>query len=127
MREAMFNAAVGDDVYHEDQSINELEEYAAGLFAKEAGLYCPSGTMTNQIAIKVHTRPGDELICDVNAHIFNYESGGIAFNSGVQARLVQGDEGRLNPELIEGCFNGPQGWLARTSLVSIENTVNRAG
>jgi threonine aldolase len=127
MREAMFNAAVGDDVYREDESVNQLEDYAASLFGKEAGLYCPTGTMTNQVAIKVHTRPGDELICDANAHIFNYESGGIAFNSGVQARLVTGEEGRLTPDLIDSCFNGPQDWLARTSLVSIENTVNRAG
>jgi threonine aldolase len=127
MREAMMNAPVGDDVYGEDPTVNELEKYAAGLFGTESAIYCPSGTMTNQIAIKVHTRPGDEVICDVNAHIFNYESGGIAFNSSVQARLVQGDEGRLSPELIEPFINGPQDWLARTSLVSLENTVNRAG
>jgi threonine aldolase len=127
MRDAMMNAPVGDDVYGEDPAVNELEIYAASLFGTESAIYCPSGTMTNQIAIKVHTRPGDEVICDVNAHIFNYESGGIAFNSAVQARLVQGDEGRLSPELIEPCINGPQDWLARTSLVSLENTVNRAG
>jgi threonine aldolase len=127
MREAMINAPVGDDVYGEDPSVNELEKHAADLFGTDSAIYCPSGTMTNQIAIKVHTRPGDEVICDVNAHIFNYESGGIAFNSGVQARLVQGEEGRLSPELIEPFINGPQDWLARTSLVSLENTVNRAG
>ena len=127
MRDAMARALVGEDVYREDPSVNELEKYAASLFSKEAGLFCPSGTMTNQIAIKVHTRPGDEVICDVNAHIFNYESGGIAFNSGVQARLVQGDEGRLTPSHIEPYINGSQDWLARTSLVSLENTVNRAG
>jgi threonine aldolase len=127
MREAMMNAPVGDDVYGEDPSVTELERYAANLFGTGSAVYCPSGTMTNQIAIKVHTRPGDEVICDVNSHIFNYESGGIAFNSGVQARLVQGDEGRLDPDLIEPHINGPQDWLARTSLVSLENTVNRAG
>lgn len=127
MRRLMAEAPVGDDVYREDTTVNELEEYAAKLFGMEAALYCASGTMTNQIAIKVHTRPGDELICDVNSHIFNYESGGIAFNSGVQARLVQGTEGRLSPDLIAPYINGPQEWLARTSLVNLENTVNRAG
>src|SRR3954471_5131179 len=101
MMEAMMNARVGDDVFQEDPTIIELEKHAAGLFKKDAALYCPSGTMTNQIAIKVHTRPGDELLCDVNSHIFNYEGGGIAANSGVQARLLQGSEGRLNPDLVE--------------------------
>lgn len=127
MREAMAAAVVGDDVYREDNTVNELESFAAKMFGMEAGLFCPSGTMTNQIAIKLHTRPGDEVICDVNAHIFNYESGGIAFNSGVQARLVAGDEGRLTPAHIEPHINGPQDWLARTSLASLENTANRAG
>src|SRR5688572_15779826 len=85
MRDAMMQAPLGDDVFGEDPTVKELENYSAQLFGKEAGLFCPSGTMTNQIAIKVHTQPGDELICDVNSHIYNYEGGGIAFNSGVQA------------------------------------------
>lgn len=80
MLEAMMRAEVGDDVFGEDPTVNILEERAAKMFDKEAGLYCPSGTMTNQIAIKVHTQPGDELICDVNSHIYNYEGGGISFN-----------------------------------------------
>src|SRR4051812_3946580 len=93
MLEAMSAAPVGDDVFGEDPTVNELEGYAAGLFGKEAGLFCPSGTMTNQIAIKVHTQPGDEVICDVNSHIYNFEGGGISFNSGAQAKLLTGNEG----------------------------------
>ncbi len=127
MLEAMMIAPVGDDVFNEDPTINELENYASKLFGKEKALFCPSGTMTNQIAIKVHTQPGNELICDVNSHIFNYEGGGIAFNSGVQAKLVQGNEGRLSPELIEPIINGDFDWLTQTRLVCLENTVNRAG
>jgi len=127
MLEAMFSANVGDDVFNEDPTALELENYAAKLFGKEAALFCPSGTMTNQIAIKVHTQPGDELLCDVNSHIYNYEGGGISFNSGVQAKLISGNEGRLSVDLIEPLVNGDFDWLTRTSLVSLENTVNRAG
>jgi threonine aldolase len=127
MLEAMIASKVGDDVFNEDPTINELESFTAEMFGKEAALYCPSGTMTNQIAIKVHTQPGDELLCDVNSHIYNYEGGGISFNSGVQAKLIQGNEGRLSAELIEPLINPDLDWLTRTSLVSLENTVNRAG
>lgn len=127
MLDAMFKAPVGDDVFGEDPTVNELETSVAAMFGKEAGLFCPSGTMTNQIAINVHAKPGDELICDVNAHIFNYEGGGIARNSGVQARLLQGDEGRLSAQQIEQNINGDFDWLTRTRLVCLENTVNRAG
>lgn len=127
MLDFMMHSKVGDDVFNEDPTINELENYAAKLFGKEAALYCPSGTMTNQIAIKIHTQPGDELLCDVNSHIYNYEGGGISFNSGVQAKLINGDEGRLTAELIEPCINPDLDWLTRSSLVSLENTVNRAG
>lgn len=127
MMDAMMNAKVGDDVFGEDPTVIELEEKSAKLFGKEAGLFCPSGTMTNQIAIKVHTNPGDELICDSNSHIYNYEGGGISFNSGVQAKLMQGDRGRISAAQIEQSINGDFDWLTRTSLVSLENTVNRAG
>jgi threonine aldolase len=127
MLQAMLSARVGDDVFNEDPTINELEEFGAAMFGKEKALFCPSGTMTNQIAIKVHTQPGDELICDVNSHIYNYEGGGISFNSGVQARLINGNEGRLSVEMIEPFVNADLDWLTRTSLVSLENTVNRAG
>ncbi|MBP7808734.1 MAG: aminotransferase class I/II-fold pyridoxal phosphate-dependent enzyme [Bacteroidia bacterium] len=127
MMDAMMNAKVGDDVFGEDPTVIELEQKSAALFGKEAGLFCPSGTMTNQIAIKAHTQPGDELICDVNSHIYNYEGGGISFNSGVQAKLMQGDRGRISATQIENSINGDFDWLTRTSLVSLENTVNRAG
>jgi len=127
MLEAMMNAPVGDDVFGEDPTVNSLEEKTAKMFGHEAGLYCPSGTMTNQIAIKVHTQPGNELICETNSHIFNYEGGGIAFNSGVQPKLLQGDRGRLSANQIEEAINGDFDWLAKTALVSLENTVNRSG
>lgn len=127
MLQAMFEAPVGDDVFNEDPTVNTLEHYAANLFGKEAALFCPSGTMTNQIAINVHTRPGDELIADVNAHIYNYEGGGISKNSGVQSKLITGDRGRLTVQQIEAAVQADYDWLSRTSLVSLENTVNRAG
>jgi len=127
MLDAMMSAKVGDDVFNEDPTVTELEHYAAGLFGKEAAMYCPSGTMTNQIAIKVHARPGDEVICDASSHIYNFEGGGISANSGAQARLIAGNEGRLSAELIEPCINADLDWLTRTQLVSLENTVNRAG
>lgn len=127
MLSAMFSAEVGDDVFAEDPTVIALEEKAAKLFDKEAALYCPSGTMTNQIAIKVHTQPGDEVLCDVTAHIYNYEGGGIAFNSGAQAKLLQGDRGRISAQQVLENINPNLDWLTRTSLVSIENTGNRAG
>lgn len=127
MLEAMMSAKTGDDVYTEDPTVAELEERTAKLFGKEAALFCPSGTMTNQIAIKCHTQPGDELIAESNSHIYHYEGGGIAFNSSVQARLVEGDRGRLSASQIEACVNASYDWLARTALVSLENTVNKAG
>src|ERR1700741_2136125 len=127
MLDAMFSAQVGDDVFNEDPTVIQLEERAAAMFGQQAGLFCPSGTMTNQVAIRVHTKPGDELICDVNAHIYNYEGGGISSNSGVQARLVTGDRGRISAGHIEQNINADYDWLTRTSLVSLENTVNKAG
>lgn len=127
MLEAMFSAEVGDDVFGEDPTVIKLEEKAAKLFGQEAGLFCPSGTMTNQIAIKAHTQPGDELLCDVTAHIYNFEGGGISFNSGVQAKLLPGDRGRISPQQVKDNIHPPFDWLTRTSLVSIENTANRAG
>jgi threonine aldolase len=127
MLDAMFHAKVGDDVFGEDPSVNQLEEKAANLFGKEAGLFCPSGTMTNQVAIKVHTQPGDEVLCDATSHIYNYEGGGISFNSGVQAKLIPGDRGRMSADQVEESINPGFDWLTRTSLVSVENTANRAG
>jgi threonine aldolase len=127
MLEAMMSAPVGDDVFGEDPSINTLEERTAKLFGKEAGIFCPSGTMTNQVAIKAHTQPGDELICDTHAHIYINEGGGIAFNSGVQVRLLPGDQGRISAQQVSENINPPFDWLPRTTLVCLENTVNRAG
>jgi threonine aldolase len=127
MLEAMFSAKVGDDVFNEDPTVNALEEKTAKLFGHEAGLFCPSGTMTNQVAIKVNTQPGDEVLCDVSAHIYNFEGGGISFNSGVQAKLIPGERGRMSAKQIAESINPSFDWLTRTRLVSVENTANRAG
>jgi threonine aldolase len=127
MLEAMFAARVGDDVYEEDPTVNELEAKTAALFGMEAGLFCPSGTMTNQIAIKLLTQPGDEVICDRLAHIYNYEGGGIAFNSLASVRLLDGDRGRITPEQVEENINADNIHYPRTSMVALENTVNKGG
>lgn len=127
MLEAMMTAKVGDDVFGEDPSINTLESMAARLFGMEAALYCPSGTMSNQIAIKCHTQPGDEVICEKNAHIYVYEGGGIAFNSGSQVRALEGDRGRITAEQVSLAINPDDVHRARTSLVALENTSNRGG
>jgi threonine aldolase len=127
MLEAMFNAQVGDDVFGEEPTVNALEQKAAKLFGKEAAVFCPSGTMTNQIAIKVHTQPGDEVLCDTTAHIYNYEGGGISFNSGVQAKLIPGERGRISAQQVQESINPAFDWLTKTSLVCVENTGNRAG
>ncbi|MES1224077.1 MAG: GntG family PLP-dependent aldolase, partial [Bacteroidota bacterium] len=127
MLDAMMKANVGDDVFGEDPSINELESYAAALFSMEEGLFCPSGTMTNQIAIKCHTQPGDEVICDESAHIYQYEGGGIAFNAGASVKLLNGDRGRITAEQVAASINADDVHKARTSLVCLENTSNRGG
>src|SRR6478672_12818679 len=117
MMEAMMNAKVGDDVFGEDPSINELERLAADMFGMEASVFCPSGTMTNQIAIKCHTQPGDEVICDGSSHIYQYEGGGIAFNSGASVKLLQGDRGRISAEQITESINPEDVHKPHTSLV----------
>jgi threonine aldolase len=127
MLEAMFHAQVGDDVYEEDPTVNELQEKAARMFGLEAGLFCPSGTMTNQIAIKLLTHPGDEVICDRLAHIYNYEGGGIAVNSLASVRLLEGERGRFTPEDVVENINSDNLHYPRTSLVALENTVNKGG
>lgn len=127
MLEAMMRAPVGDDVFGEDPSVNKLEQRMAALFGMESALYCPTGTMSNQIAIKTHTLPGDEVICDQNAHVFVYEGGGIAFNSGAQARTLAGDLGRINAQQVLEAINPDDVHRARTSLVCLENTSNRGG
>jgi threonine aldolase len=127
MLEAMMHAPVGDDVFGEDPSVNQLEELASGLFGMEAALYCPSGTMSNQIAIKCHTQPGDEVICERQAHVYIYEGGGIAFNSGAQAKVADGNRGRITADQVAGLINPDDVHKARTSLVCLENTSNRGG
>jgi len=125
MLEAMFRAKVGDDVFEDDPTIIALEEKGASMFGKEAALFCVSGTMTNQIAIKMHTQPGDEVICDKMAHIYSHEGGGIAFNSGASVRLIDGDRGRLIAEQIRDNINPDNIHNPVTKLVALENTVNR--
>lgn len=127
MLTAMMNAAVGDDVFGEDPSINALEQMAANMFGMEAALFCPSGTMTNQIAINVHTQPGDEVICEEGSHIYFYEGGGIGKNSGCQARLIKGNRGQITAAQIAEVINPDDVHRARTRLVSLENTCNRGG
>jgi threonine aldolase len=127
MLAAMHSAKVGDDVFGEDPTVNELESYSASLFGMEASLFCPSGTMTNQIAIKCHTQPGDEVICDHLSHIYQYEGGGIAFNSGASVRLLEGNFGRINAQQVENAINPDDVHKPITSLVSLENTANRGG
>ena len=127
MLEAMFKARVGDDVFGEDPSVNQLESMAAGMFGMETAIFCPSGTMTNQIAIKCHTQPGDEVICDKVSHVYIYEGGGIAFNSGCQVKPIDGDRGRITAEQVINAINPDDPHKARTKLVSLENTANRGG
>lgn len=127
MLETMFKAPVGDDVFGEDPSVNHLEAMATEMFGMEAAIFCPSGTMTNQIAIKCHTRPGDEVICDKSNHVYIYEGGGIAFNSGCQVKAIDGDRGRISAGQVSEAINPDDPHKARTSLVSVENTANRGG
>jgi len=128
MKDAMFAAPVGDDVFGEDPSIIELEQYAANLFGKEAGLFCSSGTQTNQIAINVHVQPGGEVICHEESHIYKYEGGGIAKNSGASVRLLKGDRGRLEAADIAQWINPAHDvHFPLTQLVSLEDTANRGG
>ncbi|HEX5554203.1 MAG TPA: GntG family PLP-dependent aldolase [Chitinophagaceae bacterium] len=124
---AMMEASVGDDVFGEDPSVNALQQKAAGLFGMEDALFCPSGTMTNQIAIKVHTRPGDEVICSDLAHVYVYEGGGIAFNSGAQVKLINGDRGRITAAQVSRAVNPDDVHKPVSSLVCLENTANRGG
>ncbi|MBD0353150.1 MAG: aminotransferase class I/II-fold pyridoxal phosphate-dependent enzyme [Flavisolibacter sp.] len=127
MHKVMMEAPVGDDVFGEDPSVNELEQLSAQMFGMEAALYCPSGTMTNQIAIKCHTQPGDEVVCDVTSHVYQYEGGGIAFNSGASVKLIQGNLGKITAAQVSESVNADDAHKAHTSLVCLENTVNRGG
>ena len=128
MRAAMSSAEVGDDVFGEDPTVIALEERMAALFGHEAGLFCSSGTQTNQIAINVHTRPGDEVICDEGAHVYRYEGGGMMANSGCSVKFVTSDRGRFTATQVEAAIgNVADVHAARTRMVNIENTANRGG
>lgn len=127
MLSAMVSAEVGDDVFGEDPTVNRLESVAAALFGMEAALFCASGTMSNQIAIKAHTQPGDEVICDESAHVYQYEGGGIAFNSGCQVKLLQGYRGRITETAVRGAINPDDVHKSHTRLVCLENTAMLGG
>lgn len=128
MRDAMMSAPIGDDVFGEDPSVNKLEKKIAALFGKEAAVYCPSGTMTNQIGIRILTNPFEEMICFSGAHIYRYEGGGIAGNSQLSVRLIDGDRGRFSvDDLKPNINNSADPHQPITSLIAIENTVARGG
>jgi len=127
MLQAMLAAEVGDDVFRQDPTVNALEERMALMFGKEAALFCPSGTMTNQIAIKMHTQPLDEVICDHYSHVYQYETGGYAFNSGVAMNLVTGVNGKITAKQIEQHIRADYDWLPSSRLVVLENSCNKGG
>ncbi len=127
MRKAMYEAEVGDDVFKEDPTVNKLEEYVAELLGKEAALYVPSGVMGNQICLNVLTEPGDEVICEKEAHIFNYESGSPARLSGIQIYPLDGKLGILTSEQVEPYIRTTAYHMPRTKVIEVENTHNRAG
>ncbi|WP_242135254.1 threonine aldolase family protein [Aestuariivivens marinum] len=127
MLDAMMQARVGDDVFGEDPTVKQLEQRIATMFGKEKALFFPSGTMANQTAIKLHTIPGEQVICDKFAHIYNYESGGASFNSGVSCKLIDGNKGMFTAKQVLESINPPDYWYAKTSLVEIENTTNKGG
>ncbi len=124
---AMMKAPLGDDVFEEDPTVNKLEKMIAEMFDMEAAIFCPSGTMTNQVAIKCHTQPGDEVICDKLSHVYIYEGGGIAFNSGCQVKALEGNHGRINSQQVKAAVNADDVHKAKTNLVVLENTANRGG
>lgn len=124
----MFHAEVGDDVYKQDPTVNALEAKVAGMFGMEAAMFFPSGTMANQTAIKLHTNPGEQLIADKWAHVFNYEGGGVSFNSGVSCCLLEGNRGMITASQVEAAINAPEFYHSPlTSLVCVENTTNKGG
>lgn len=123
----MFKAEVGDDVFGEDPSINRLEQKMATMFGKESAVFCPSGTMSNQIAIKMLTQPMDDMICDIDSHVYQFEGGGFSFNAGISVSLIQGLNGKIRSEQILSAIKAEQDWLPRSRLVVIENSCNKGG
>ena len=128
MMSAIMNAEVGDDVYKEDPSVNRLEKKLADMFGMDEALFFPTGSMANQAAIKLHTNPAEQLICDKWAHVYNYEGGGVSFNSGVSCKLVDGYRGMITAEQVEENINPPDFYHSPlTTLVCLENTTNKGG
>ena len=127
MLDFMMQAEVGDDVFGADPSVQKLQNKLASMFGKEAGLFCPSGTMTNQIAIKVHTKPLDEIICDHYSHVYQYETAGYSFNSGVGVNLIHGTNGKITAEQVESAIKPVYDWLPISKLVVLENSCNKGG
>src|ERR671921_1432068 len=127
MRQAMFEAALGDDVFGEDPTVNRLEEYVAALLGKEASLYAPSGTMTNQIGVQVNTKRGEEVLLHEGSHIFVYEAGAPAMLSSVQLRILPGENGILDPETVRAAVRPEDVHFPRSRLLCLENTHNTAG
>ena len=128
MLEVMMAAKVGDDVFGADPTVIQLQEKLAKMFGKEAALYFPSGTMANQTAIKIHTQPAEQMICDKWAHVYNFEGGGAAFNSGVSCCLLDGDRGMFTADQVSSSINDPENYhVPITSLVAVENTTNKGG
>ncbi len=127
MLEAMMCAKVGDDVFREDETVNLLEQRLADMFGKSHALFFPSGSMANQTALKLHTNPGEQVICDKYAHIYNYEAGGASFNSGISCKLIDGHRGMFTADQVLEAINPKDYWYAPTSLVEIENTSNKGG
>ncbi|MFQ5447982.1 MAG: threonine aldolase family protein, partial [Saprospiraceae bacterium] len=127
MLQAMMAAEVGDDVFGEDPTVNALQDKVAAMFGKKAALFCPSGTMTNQIAIKCHSQPLDEVICDHYSHVYQYETGGYAFNSGAAINLIAGTNGKITAAQVEAAIKPVHDWLPLSRLVVLENTANKGG
>jgi threonine aldolase len=127
MLEAMMSAKVGDDVFKEDPTVNALEERLASMFGKPKALFFPSGSMANQTAIKLHTQPGEQVICDKYAHIYNYEAGGVAFNSGASCHLIDGTRGMFTAQQVIQSINPSAFYYSQTRLVEVENTTNKGG
>lgn len=128
MLDAMLTAEVGDDVYKEDPSVNALEKRLADMFGMDEALFFPTGSMANQAALKLHTNPGEQVICDKYAHIYNYEGGGASFNSGISCKLIDGNRGMFTAEQAEVSINPPDFYHSPlTSLIAIENTTNKGG
>ncbi len=128
MLEFMMQAPVGDDVYKEDPTVNELEKRLAQMFKMDDALYFPTGSMANQAGIKLHTQPGEQLIADVYAHVYNYEGGGVSFNSGVSCKLINGHRGMITASQVEAAINPPDFYHSPlTTLVCLENTTNKGG